>query len=447
MVLLVKILQVVLSLSILVAVHELGHFAFARLFGIRVDKFFLFFDAGGVKLLSTRSGWFSKLFPRLKNRDTEYGIGWLPLGGYCKINGMIDESMDTDYLGREPQPWEFRSHPAWQRILVMAGGVLFNFIGAIVIYCCMLGIYGQSYISNEDNRIYVNELAYDMGFRSGDRILRFDDYEPDNFGMLQADMARRRAHTAVVLRGADTVTLYLDRSRISEVLNSPDMFSLAVPFVVDTVPAGSANAASGLTRGDRIVAFDGKDVEFVQDSRDILSGHVGGTVMTTVLRGADTVNIPLQVDTAGRIGVYAKMVEGIKRKEYGFLSSIPAGFKMTFSVMGGYLRDLRMVADPSTGAYKSIGSFVAIGQAFPSVWNWAAFFQMLALLSVMLGVMNLLPVPGLDGGHILFTLYEMISGRKPSEKFLIAAQMVGMVLLFGLMFLAFGNDISRLINR
>lgn len=446
MVVLVKILQVVLSLSILVAVHELGHFTFARLFGIRVDKFFLFFDAGGFKLLSTRSGWFSKLFPRLKNLETEYGIGWLPLGGYCKINGMIDESMDTDYLGKEPQPWEFRSHPAWQRILVMAGGVLFNFISAIVIYCCMLGIYGQSYISNEDNRIYVNELAYDMGFRSGDRILRFDDYEPENFGMLQADMARRQAHTAVVLRGADTVTLYLDRSRIEEVLNSPDMFSLAVPFVVDTIPAGSANAASGLQRDDRIVAFEGKGVEFVQDSREILSGHVGDTVMTTVLRGADTVNIPLQVDTAGRIGVYAKMVPGIKRKEYGFLSSIPAGFKMAFSVMSGYLKDLRMVADPSTGAYKSIGSFVAIGQAFPSVWDWTAFLQMLALLSVMLGVMNLLPVPGLDGGHILFTLYEMISGRKPSEKFLIAAQMVGMILLFGLMFLAFGNDISRLLN-
>lgn len=445
MAVLIKILQVILSLSVLVAVHELGHFAFARLFGIRVDKFFLFFDLGGVKLLSTKEGWFSKLFPRLRDLDTEYGIGWMPLGGYCKICGMIDESMDTEYLSREPQPWEFRSHPAWQRLLVMAGGVLFNFILAIAIYCTLLGVYGQTYLRNDVNRIYVNELAYDMGFRSGDRILRFDDYEPENFGMLQADMARRQAHTATVLRDGDTLTIYLDKSRIAEVLNSPDMFTVAVPFVVDTVPSGP-NTEAGLRRDDRFIAFNGERVEFVQDSRDILSAHAGDTVLATMIRGADTVSIPLKVDSLGRIGVYARSVQGIERKKYSFLSAIPAGFKMTFSVMGGYLKDLKMVATPSTGAYKSVGSFVAIGQAFPSVWDWAAFIQMLALLSVMLGIMNLIPIPGLDGGHILFTLYEMVTGRKPGDRFLMVAQMVGLVLLLALMFLAFGNDIGRLVK-
>lgn len=442
----IKILQVILSLSVLVSVHELGHFLFARMFGIRVDKFFLFFDFGGFKLLSTKEGWFSRLFPRLKKLETEYGIGWMPVGGYCKINGMVDESMDTEYLMTEPKPWEFRSHPAWQRVLVMSGGVLFNFITAVVIYCCMLGMYGQSYLSNEENRIYVNELAFDMGFRNGDRILRFDDYEPENFGMLQAEMARRQAHTAVVLRGTDTLTLYLDRSRISEVLNSMDMFSVAVPFIVDSIPPGTVNAASGIVRGDRIIAIDGREVEFVQDSRPVLAEHAGGSVTASVLRAGDTLSIPLRVDTTGRIGVFTMSVPGIRTREYNAITAIPAGFRMTFSMISGYLKDLKMVATPSTGAYKSVGSFVAIGQAFPGVWNWSVFFQMLAMLSVMLAIMNLLPIPALDGGHIVLTLYEIITGRKPGEKFLIGAQMVGMALLFALMFLAFGNDIGRLIK-
>ena len=198
MTVLIKALQLIVALSLLIAIHELGHFTFAKIFGIRVDKFFLFFDAGGFKLLSTKSGWFSKLFPKLASRETEYGIGWLPLGGYCKICGMVDESMDTEFTKHEPQPWEFRTKPAWQRLLVMAGGVLFNFILAIAIYSGILMKWGTSYYSNEDNYIYVNDLAYDMGFRSGDRILSFDDYVPENFGMLQADLARQTARKANV---------------------------------------------------------------------------------------------------------------------------------------------------------------------------------------------------------------------------------------------------------
>ncbi len=445
MAVLIKILQVVLALSILILFHELGHFTFARIFGIRVDKFFLFFDINGIKLLSTKTGWFSKLFPKLKDRETEYGIGWLPLGGYCKINGMIDESMDTEYLKQEVKPWEFRSKPAWQRLLVMAGGVLFNFILAIVIYIFILGIWGETYLSNKDTQIYASGLAYDMGFRTGDRILRLDDYIPEDFSSLQADIARRQVHEALVLRGKDTVTIYLDQSRIPEVLNTPGMFQAAVPFVIDTIPPTSPNYGGELRKDDRIVEICGRKISFLQESREILSEHKNEEVPIGIIRGADSLEMTMKVDTSGLAGVYAR-IPGVTKKDYGALSAIPAGFKMTFSTIGGYLKDLKMVATPSTGAYKSVGSFVAIGQVFPASWDWYSFLYLLALLSVMLGVMNLIPIPGLDGGHIVFTLYEMVTGRKPSDKFLIAAQTVGFVLLIGLMVLAFGNDIGRLIN-
>lgn len=445
MIVLIKIFQVVLALSILIVFHELGHYAFARLFKIRVDKFFLFFDINGVKLLSTKTGWFSRIFPKLRDKETEYGIGWLPLGGYCKINGMIDESMDTEFLKREPQPWEFRSKPAWQRLLVMAGGVLFNFILAIGIYIAMLGIWGETYLSNDDTHIYADGLAYDMGFRTGDRILKLDDFVPEDFSMIQADIARRGTRVASVLRDGDTVAVYLDQSRIPEILNTPGMFQAAVPFVVDTIPPTSPNYGGELRKDDRIVGICGSPIRFLQESRTILAGHKNEEVPVTVLRGADSLDMTIKVDSTGLAGIYAQ-VPGVTRKSYDAISAIPAGFKMTFSMIGGYLKDLKMVATPSTGAYKSVGSFVAIGQAFPSSWNWYGFLYLLALLSVMLGVMNLIPIPMLDGGHILFTLYEMATGRKPSDKFLMAAQMVGFVLLLGLMMLAFGNDIGRLLK-
>lgn len=445
MVVLIKILQVILALSILILFHELGHFFFARIFGIKVDKFFLFFDINDVKLLSTRTGWFSKLFPKLKKLDTEYGIGWLPLGGYCKINGMIDESMDTEFLKHEPMPWEFRTKPAWQRLLVMVGGVLNNFLLAIFLYICILSIWGESYFSNKDTYIYASDLAYDMGFRTGDRILMLDDYVPEDFGMIQADLARRQVHKATVLRGSDTLHIYLDQSRISEILNTPNMFQVAVPFVIDTIPETSPNYASGFLRDDRIVEICGQPIQFVQESREILAHHKGEEVPITILRNSDSLKMTMKVDTSGLAGIYTQ-IPNLKKKEYGIISAIPAGFKMTFSTVGGYIQDLKMVATPSTGAYKSVGSFVSIGQVFPSSWDWYSFLYLLALLSIMLGVMNLIPIPGLDGGHILFTIYEMITGRKPSDKFLAIAQMIGFFMLMGLMVLAFGNDISKLIR-
>ena len=445
MIVLIKTLQVILALSILILIHEFGHFIFSKMFGIRVDKFFLFFDAGGHKLFSTKSGWFTKICPKAAEWETEYGIGWLPLGGYCKIAGMIDESMDTEYLKSEAQPWEFRSKPAWQRLLVMAGGVLFNFIFAIIMYISLLAGWGESYIRNDGNNIYVNELAYEMGFRNGDHIISFDDYVPDNFAMLQADLARQTARKATVLRDGDTLDIYIDHRMIGDVLQSPGMFDLAREFVVQQVAEGSANTDAGLMEGDRIFSIEGEAVPYLQDAWKVLEKHKNETVEAAISRNADTLTTTLQVDSTGRIGVYLAAPE-VTVKEYNIAQAIPAGFRKTFATIGEYLQDLKLVATPSTEAYKSVGSFIAIGQIFPSAWDWYSFLNIIALLSIMLGVMNLIPVPALDGGHILFTIYEMITGRKPSDKFLYAAQIIGMLLIFGLMFLAFGNDIGRLIR-
>ena len=445
MVVLMKILQVVLALSVLIVIHEFGHFTFAKLFGIRVDKFFLFFDAGGTKLFSTKGKWFTRIFPKAKDWETEYGIGWLPLGGYCKISGMIDESLDTEALKSAPQPWEFRTKKAWQRLLVMGGGVLYNFVFAILAYIGIMAIWGSAYISNEGNRIYTNELGVELGFRNGDHIIRMDDYIPENFGMLQADLARRNVSKVSVLRDNDTVDLYIDRSLIGDLLNTPGVFDLAVPFVVDSVTSASANFSADLRHDDRIIALDSVGTPFVQDSRPYLAQVRGGSVTATVLRGTDTLHVPLQVDTVGRIGILMQ-IPGVMTKEYSLISAIPAGVKLTFDTIGGYLRDLKLVASPKTEAYKSVGSFIAIGQVFPATWDWYRFLNILALLSIMLGVMNLLPIPALDGGHIVFCIYEMVTGRKPSDKFLEAAQIVGMFLLLLLMVLAFGNDIARLVR-
>lgn len=433
MVVLIKTLQVLLALSVLIIVHELGHFSFSKLFGIRVEKFYLFFDVNGRHLLKFRIG------------ETEYGIGWLPIGGYCKICGMVDESMDLEGLKTEPQPWEFRTRPAWQRLLVLFGGVLFNFIFALLIFSGMLAINGQSYLPNEGNAIYVNDLSYDMGFRTGDHILMFDDYAPESFWSLQADLGRRMVKRATVLRDMDTLDIYIDKARIGDVMNSPGLFDLALPFVVESVMDESPNSSSGLKNGDRVIAIDGTSFEYVQDSRPLLASAAGREVHAAVVRGADTLDIALQVDSSGRVGVYMQAPQ-YDIKTYSLLESFPAGCAYTWEMIRDYMMDLRLIFTPSTQAYKSVGSFIAVGQIFPSAWDWAQFLYILGVLSIMLGVMNLLPIPALDGGHIFFTLFEMVTGHKPSDKFMIAAQMVGMILILALMFLAFGNDIGRLIN-
>ncbi|MBQ2090767.1 MAG: RIP metalloprotease RseP [Bacteroidales bacterium] len=430
---LIRILQLIAALSVLILVHEAGHFTFAKLFKIRVDKFFLFFDLGGKKLFSFKKG------------DTEYGIGWLPLGGYCKIAGMIDESMDKEFLKRDPQPWEFRTKKAWQRLLVMAGGVLYNFIFAILLYIAVLQIWGTSYISNQENRIYASELATDLGFKTGDRILKFDDYVPDNFNTLQADLVRRNVHEALVERDGDTVTVFIDHSYLPQILNTPGLFDIAVPFVVDTIPPASPNYGAGYLKGDRIIAVDSLEIRYLQDTRGFFASRPNALMTAKVVRGADTLELPIRTDSTAMALIYAHL-PGLHTKEYGFFESIPAGVGLTFSTIGNYIRDIKMVFTPSTGAYKSVGSFISIGQAFPAAWDWYRFINLLALLSIMLGVMNLLPIPALDGGHIVFVLYEIFTGRKPSDKFMEIAQIVGFVLILFLMVLACGNDIGRLIR-
>ena len=435
MVILIKILQVIVALSLLVFIHEQGHFAWAKLFHIKVEKFYLFFDIGG------------KAIAKWKWGETEFGIGWLPLGGYCKIAGMVDESMDMEQLKSEPKAWEFRTHPAWQRLLVMAGGVLNNFIFAFLTYICIMWIWGQSYIDNANSNIYVNDLAYEMGFRNGDRILKFDDYSPRNFGMLQADLARRDVRVATVLRGTDTLELYIDHAMMGQVLNSPMMFDLAIPFVVDSVSSSGPNSQGQLRRNDRVIAFAGEKVDYLQDSRKVLEAYRGQDIEASVVRGADTLLLPVRVDSSALIGVYMQMPDQIvKVRHYGALDGVGAGLKYGAQTIGGYIQDLKLLFTPSSQAYKSVGSFIAIGEVFPSDWDAHQFLSILALLSIILAVMNLLPIPALDGGHILFLLIEMITGRKPSDKVLAVAQVIGMVFIFALMFLAIGNDIGRLLR-
>lgn len=429
---LIRIIQTILALSVLIFVHELGHFMWAKIFKIRVEKFYLFFDVKGKAIAKWNWG------------GTEFGIGLLPFGGYCKISGMVDESMEFDKLGSEAKPWEFRAHPAWQRMLVIAGGVINNFIFAVLCYIGIMAIWGNSYIDNRSSSIYVNDLAYEMGFRNGDKILRFDDYEPKDFSMLQADLARRDVSKAVVLRGSDTLDIYVDQSMIGKVLNSPLMFDLAVPFVVDSVAADSPNSKAGLLKGDKIIAFDGKSVEYVQDSRPVLAELKDSSIEASVVRGRDTLSIAVKVDTVGRIGVYMELPEVQRVQKYNLISAVPAGFRLAGETIKGYVQDLKLLVRPETEAYKSVGSFIAIGQIFPTTWNWYAFINILALLSIMLAVMNLLPIPALDGGHLVFILYEMITGRKPSDKFLAVVQTIGMLLIFALMFLAVGNDLGRI---
>ncbi len=441
MVVLIKILQMILALSILVLIHEFGHFLFARIFKIRVEKFYLFFDP-----------WFSIFKYKPKNSDTEYGIGWLPLGGYCKISGMIDESMDKEAMKQEPKPWEYRSKPAWQRFFVIFGGVLFNFILAVVIYTGILAAWGEEYIKNSDvtTGVRVNELAYEIGFRNGDRIISFEEHQTENFQELQVDLVRTQAKYAKVLRGNDTITVNIDESYIPAILNTRGMFDFGIPYIIGAIPDSSINANSGLQPEDRILALNGTNSEFLLDALDFLANHKGDSLVATVARGNELLMIPIVTDTTGKMQVYPKSqltdFYTITKREYSFFSAIPAGFNKTIKTVGNYWKELKLIFSPKTEAYKSVGSFITIGSIFPDTWNWKIFWNLTAFLSVMLAVLNILPIPALDGGHLLFTLYEMITGKKPSDKFLEYAQTAGMIILFAIMILALGNDFFRLFN-
>ena len=459
MVILLKIVQVILALSLLILFHELGHFTFAKLFKTRVEKFYLFFNPKLSLVRFKRFGgrWHCKfLSPNTDPEweahpdNTEYGIGWLPFGGYCKIAGMIDESMDTEALKQPPQPYEFRTKPAWQRFFIMFGGVLFNFILAIILYAAILGTWGEEYLRN-DNAVYgiaVNDLSYEIGFRDGDRILAFDGEPIENFSSLQVDLVRSQAREATVLRDGDTLTVAIDPAYLPAMLNTPGMFDLAFPFVIKEVQPESPNIDAGLEPDDAVVGIDGKPMFIVQQVQKELGRHRGEQISAAIRRAGTELEIPLQVDTAGHIGVMldtdmSKYFD-VTTREYSFFPAIAAGARKTWTTIKGYVQELGLIFSPKTQAYKSVGSFIAIGRIFPDTWDWYRFWSLCALLSIMLGVMNLLPIPALDGGHILFLIFEMLTGRKPSDKFMTVAEWIGMALLLLLMVLAFGNDIRSL---
>lgn len=441
---LIRALQLVLSLSLLVIIHEGGHFFFARLFKIRVEKFYIFFDP-----------WFSLFKFKPKNSETEYGIGWLPLGGYCKISGMIDESMDTEQMKQPPQPWEFRSKPAWQRLLVMIGGVLMNFLLALFIYSMILFTWGDQYIALKDMSygMKFNETAREIGFRDGDILVSADGKELTRYNV---DMLRSRAEAreVVVLRdGKEEQILMPEISLLEIAKEDPPFVDMLIPNVVDSVLADGGFAKAGLQKGDSLIAFNGTPLhswnEFTEQLGELrLRSEVeqkSSASFSLVYSRAgvrDTVNVT--TDDQFKVLAYS-MNPGYQptRLTYGFFESFPAGVALGINTLKGYVNDMKYVFTKE-GA-KSVGGFGTIGSIFPKVWDWQRFWSMTAFLSIILAFMNILPIPALDGGHVLFLLYELVARRKPSDKFLEYAQMVGMFLLFGLLIWANFNDILRFV--
>lgn len=427
----IKVLQFFLCFTILVGIHELGHFLMARLFGIRVEKFYIFFDP-----------WFS-LF-KFRRGHTEYGVGWLPMGGYVKIAGMIDESMDKEQLKRPVQPWEFRAKPAWQRFLVMIAGVVMNVLLAIVIYCGICYTWGESYFSNADARwgYAFNETGHRLGFEDVDRFVSVDG-EPvdDPIDLLNALLINDNGRTVVVERRGTQATLDLSLEELIAMRQErgyEGLFRLREPFIVDSVVT-----APGLRKGDEIVGMDElRDMEFF-DYKAYLQLHAGQEVAVEVLRGADTVALTLPVSDDGRLGVMALNPYTPRTRYYTFWQAIPAGFRKAGQVLSSYWEQLKLIVQPKTELYKEVGGFLTIGSIFPGSWNWHDFWLKTAFLSIILAVMNIIPIPGLDGGHALFTLWEMITGRKVSDKVLEAAQYVGLLLLLALLLYVNGNDIYR----
>lgn len=441
---LIRALQLVLSLSLLVIIHEGGHFFFARLFKIRVEKFYIFFDP-----------WFSLFKFKPKNSETEYGIGWLPLGGYCKISGMIDESMDTEQMKQPPQPWEFRSKPAWQRLLVMIGGVLMNFLLALFIYSMILFTWGDQYIALKDMSygMKFNETAREIGFRDGDILVSADGKELTRYNV---DMLRSlaEAREVVVLRDGKKEQILMPEISLLEIAKEdPPFVDMLIPNVVDSVLADGGFAKAGLQKGDSLIAFNGTPLhswnEFTEQLGELrLRSEVeqkSSASFSLVYSRAgvrDTVNVT--TDDQFKVLAYS-MNPGYQptRLTYGFFESFPAGVALGINTLKGYVNDMKYVFTKE-GA-ESVGGFGTIGSIFPKVWDWQRFWSMTAFLSIILAFMNILPIPALDGGHVLFLLYELVARRKPSDKFLEYAQMVGMFLLFGLLIWANFNDILRFV--
>ena len=445
---LIRALQLMMSLALLVIIHEGGHFLFAKLFKVRVTKFYLFFDP-----------WFSLFKWKPKNSETEYGIGWVPLGGYVQIAGMVDETQNSEDLNHPVEPWEFRAKPAWQRLLIMVGGVMMNFLLAIFIYSMLMYTWGDSYVSVPDlkNGMKFSPQAQAMGFRDGDILLRTNEVAFDKYG---ADMLR-------AIADAETVTVRRDGQEMN--IPIPEEFGLLhmsqdgkpfvdilVPAVVDSVVAGTPAALAGLQKGDKFLAFNGYPVssynDFVErigglraksDSitlpENILPLRNVNLVVARAAGGQDT--LAVQLDADFKLGFTAALGYEPTRITYGFWESFPAGTAYGVNVLKGYVDDLKYVFTKE-GA-NSLGGFGTIGSIFPATWDWYLFWKMTAFLSIILAFMNILPIPALDGGHVLFLLYEIVARRKPSDKFMERAQLIGMIILFGLMIWANFNNVIR----
>lgn len=444
MTILIKILQFLLSLSILVIIHEMGHFFFAKLFKTRVEKFYLFFDA-----------WFA-LF-KFRKGETEYGVGWLPLGGYVKISGMIDESMDREQMKQPPKPWEFRSKPSWQRLLIMTGGVLFNFILAMLIYVSILFAWGETYLPTENVKygIVTDSVGLSMGLRNGDKILSVDNQYIDDFFQITTDIVLNDRKSIQVERSGEKINIEIPESYIPQMLKGNGRIEPRTPFgpfEIASFGKSSPAEAAGVRQGDELIAVDSIRFEYFDEFQAYLKENKERMVMLTLQRNSETVNVPVQPTQAGIIGV-ARATDALseifelKTLKYGFFESIPAGIQKGFKTIADYLKQFKLLFSKDTKAYESLGGFITIGNIFPGVWDWQSFWTLTAFLSIILAVMNILPIPALDGGHVLFLLYEVITGRKPSDKFLEYAQIAGMVILISLLVLANGNDILRLIRQ
>ena len=442
---LIKVFQFILSLSLIIVLHEFGHYLPAKYFKIKVEKFYLFFD---VKF---------SLFKK-KIRETEWGIGWLPLGGYVKIAGMIDESMDKEQMSKPPEPWEFRSKPSWQRLIIMLGGVTVNFILAIIIYIGLAYAYGSSSVSLDsinDGFEINNPILLESGFKTGDKILSFNGNKLNTISELRKSIVS--AKTYEIERGGNKLQINLPidfLGRFSSIDN-PTLFELRRPFIIQNVAEESLNKDYDIQQGDMIVSLNGKEIKYADELIPLLEENANRTIEVELLRDSFKIKKTLNVNEDGKLGFMSgatikDMIDlgylELTVNSYSMLESIGVGTNNFISFFGFYLDQFAAIFNPSTGAYKGLGGFLAIGNIFPGTWDWQSFWDRTAILSVMLGVLNLLPIPALDGGHAMFLVYEMVSGRKPSDKFLETVQIIGFIILLSLVIFANGNDIYKLFN-
>jgi regulator of sigma E protease len=437
----IKITQFLLSLSLLIVLHEMGHFLPAKLFKTRVEKFYLFFD------------YKFSLFKK-KIGDTVYGIGWIPLGGYVKISGMIDESMDKEQMKKPPQPWEFRSKPAWQRLIIMLGGVTVNFVLGIFIYIMMFNVWGDDYVGVDDvvHGFHVVDDFRELGFESGDRILKVDGEEPENVLDVNKHLFLRDIREIEVEHpdgGTEAVQIPDGIGYRMWQGGYMDPFTPRFLAQIDSVIPDSPAGAAGVETGDRIVSVDGEAIEFWDEFTDRVKNNAERQPMEVLIdRDGYKKSFTIVPNEENRLGVYPlvnmdEMMQ-VNHKEYSFAESIGPGFSRAYWTLRDYMAQFKYVFTEKGAS--SLGGFITIGSIFPSKWNWEAFWSITALLSIMLAFMNLLPIPALDGGHVVFTLYEIVSGRKPSDKFLENAQIIGFIILVSLLLFANGNDIYKWIT-